>query len=285
MDKELLIKGNKVFYRVEGAGNPVFLVHGFGVDGRIWNNQVAGFSQDPELTGKFKFIVPDLPGSGKSAIIEDMSMEGLAEMLLTILVEECGASKQAQKKTAIPANCKAKVIGHSMGGYITLAFAEKYPEWLNAFGLFHSSSVPDSEEKRRIRLKGIDFINAHGAYEFLKTSQPNLFSQKTKDERPELIDELIEDYRNFSDLSLVTYYRAMIERPDRTPVLKETSLPVLFILGEYDTALPLKDGLQLCHLPEKSYIHILRKSGHMGMVEEPEKSTQLLKDYLLSTST
>lgn len=285
MDKELLINGNKVFYRVEGTGDPVLLVHGFGVDGRIWRNQVAGFSQDPELMRKFKFIVPDLPGSGSSAIIEDMSMEGLAEMLLTILLSECGASNLGQKNTTIPENCKARVIGHSMGGYITLAFAEKYPEWLNAFGLFHSSSYPDSEEKIKIRLKGIDFIKAHGAYEFLKTSQPNLFSQKTKDERPELIDELIEDYRNFSDLSLVTYYRAMIERPDRTPVLKETRLPVLFILGEYDTAVPLKDGLQQCHLPEKSYIHILRQSGHMGMVEEPEKSTQLLKDYLLSTST
>ena len=69
-------------------------------------------------------------------------------------------------------------------------------------------------------------------------------------------------------------------RPDRVAVLKETTLPVLFIIGEHDTAVPMADTLKQCHLPEKSYIYILSDSGHMGMMEESEKSNRALYEYL-----
>ena len=72
------------------------------------------------------------------------------------------------------------LIGHSMGGYITLAFAEKYPEILNAFWLFHSSAYADDDSKKETRKKGIEFIKNNGVAAFVKTSAPNLFSEKTK---------------------------------------------------------------------------------------------------------
>jgi pimeloyl-ACP methyl ester carboxylesterase len=65
--------------------------------------------------------------------------------------------------------------------------------------------------------------------------------------------------------------------------LKTTTLPVLFVLGEYDNAIPIQDGLKLSHMPEKSYIHILHQSGHMGMMEEEEKSNELLNKFLSET--
>ena len=111
-------------------------------------------------------IVPDLPGAGKSDMIDDMSMEGMAEMLKAIIDKEKISS--------------FVLIGHSMGGYITLAFAEKYPQYLIKFGLFHSTAYADNEEKKAIRRKGIDFIKEHGAFEFLKNTTPNLFSPDYK---------------------------------------------------------------------------------------------------------
>jgi pimeloyl-ACP methyl ester carboxylesterase len=75
----------------------------------------------------------------------------------------------------------------------------------------------------------------------------------------------------------------MIKRPDRTTVLKKTKMPVLFIMGEHDIAVPLQDGLNQCHLPEKSYFHVLHQSGHMGMLEETEKSNRLLEEFLNET--
>jgi pimeloyl-ACP methyl ester carboxylesterase len=270
--KEITIKGKKLFYRCQGDGAVVVLLHGFGEDGTVWQNQYKAF---PEL----KLIIPDLPGSGRSELIEDMSMEGLAESVKTLIEHETASLffKEGEPHSVI-------LIGHSMGGYITLAFAEKYHHMLRGFGLFHSTAYADSEEKKQIRQKGIDFIKSHGAIEFLKTSIPNLFSLVTKEKNPQLIEEQINGSHNFSAAALVSYYVSMINRPDRTQVLKQTHLPVLFVFGKYDTAVPLKDGLEQSYLPELSYIHILNESGHMGMIEERVEADRLLKDYIASVT-
>ncbi len=261
MNRELLYQNKKICYRIIGSGNPVIFIHGFGEDSKVWKNQIDFLKE------RFKLIVPDLPGSGQSEMIDDMSMEGMAEVIHSIIHEE---------------NIEAcPVIGHSMGGYITLAFAEKYCNHLTAFGLFHSSAFADSEEKKATRRKGIEFINQHGAFEFLKTATPNLFSPQTKDERPDLIDKQVAAAHNFSPTALVSYYEAMIKRPDRTDILRKTTVTVLFTMGKYDNAIPLEDGLQQCHLPEKSYIHVLQKSGHMGMLEEADESNRILEKFLL----
>ncbi|HQX72898.1 MAG TPA: alpha/beta hydrolase [Chitinophagaceae bacterium] len=261
MNKEIQITGKKIYYRIIGEGNPVMLVHGFGEDGTVWKNQVE-FLKD-----KFRIIIPDLPGSGKSELIENSSLEDMAEVLHQIIHEEDID------------HCV--MIGHSMGGYITLAFAEMYWNHLTAFGLFHSSAYADSKEKITTRQKGIEFINEHGAFAFLKTATPNLFSPLTKAENPGLIDKQINSLDNFSPAALVSYYEAMISRPDRTAILLQATVPVLFIIGKYDNAVPPEDSLQQCHLPEKSYIHMLNRSGHMGMLEEPQQSNQILEKFLL----
>src|SRR6476620_9672931 len=253
--KEIIIKGKKLFYRCQGEGAVVVLLHGFGEDGTVWQNQYEAF---PGL----KLFIPDLPGSGRSEMIEDMSMEGLAEPIKTLIEHETASLffKEGEPHSVI-------LIGHSMGGYITLAFAEKYHHMLRGFGLFHSTAYADSEEKKQIRQKGIDFIQSHGASEFLKTSIPNLFSPITKEKKNGLIEEQINASHNFSAAALVSYYVSMINRPDRTQVLKQTHLPVLFVFGKYDTAVPLKYGLEKSHLPELSYIDIVNDYGHMGMTE------------------
>jgi pimeloyl-ACP methyl ester carboxylesterase len=261
MEKELQYQDKKIYYRVIGKGRPVMLVHGFGEDSEVWKIQVE------DLKHSFQLIIPDLPGSGRSPMTDDMSMEGLAEVLHSIIHEEV--------IEACP------VIGHSMGGYIVLAFAEKYWNHLTAFGLFHSTAYADSEEKKATRRKGIGFINQYGAFEFLRTTTPNLFAPKTRDERPELIDKQVAGLDNFSAPALVSYYDAMIKRPDRTKMLQQSTVPVLFIMGKYDNAIPLEDGLKQCHLPEKSYIHMLYESGHMGMLEEAGKSSGILEKFLL----
>jgi pimeloyl-ACP methyl ester carboxylesterase len=282
MNKFLLYQNKKIFYSITGTGKPVILIHGFGEEAAIWNNQVAF------LKNKFQLIIPDLPGSGQSEMIDDMSMEGMAEVIKCIYVMESHSSvfqkeelTQSYSKDPLSEGFReAVLIGHSMGGYIALAFAERYPERISAFGLFHSSAFADSEEKKVTRRKGIEFIQQNGAFEFLKTATPNLFSPITKNKKPELIDEQVARLHNFSPITLVSYYEAMMQRPDRTEILRKAIVPVLFIMGKYDAAVPVEDGLKQCHLPEKSYIHILQESGHMGMLEEPNKSNLILDKFL-----
>jgi pimeloyl-ACP methyl ester carboxylesterase len=263
MNKHILYQQKKIYYKTHGDGKPVILIHGFGEIADVWDQQVEYLSK------KFKLIVPDLPGSGKSEMIADMSMEGLAEVIHTIIHEE---------------NIEAcPVIGHSMGGYILLALVEKYWNHVSAFGLFHSTAYADTEEKKATRRKGISFIQEHGPFEFLKTATPNLFSPVTKEKKPELINKQIDTLTNFSAESLVSYYEGMIRRPERLQVLTDSRVPVLFVMGKYDAAVPMEDGLKQCHLPQKSYIHVLHQSGHMGMLEEKDKSNRILEEFLLQT--
>lgn len=281
MKKEIYFEGKKIFYTVSGNGKPVMLIHGFGETGEVWKNQIE------ILKDHFQLIVPDLPGSGKSEMIDDMSMEGMAEVIKVIFDKEENF-QQSESSQASPGGgdlkgAGAAVIGHSMGGYITLAFAKKYSNYLSAFGLFHSSAYADSEEKKAIRSKGIEFIKEYGAFEFLKAATPNLFSPLSNEQNPGLINEFILSMNNFSDAALVSYYKAMMQRPDNTELLKTTALPVLFVIGEFDNTIPLPDGLRLSLLPEKSYIHVLHQSGHLGMLEEEEKSNQLLYKFLSET--
>jgi pimeloyl-ACP methyl ester carboxylesterase len=269
MNKEIVIGDKKIFYRVEGDGKPVVLVHGFGETGEVWDQQVAF------LKNQFRLIVPDLPGSGQSELIANMSMEGMADALKILLDTEYFNASPPET-----GDSETVIIGHSMGGYVTLAFAEKYPQYLKAIGLFHSTAFPDTEEKKATRRKGIEFMREHGAFAFLKNATPNLFSPATKAENQALIDGFLATLNNFSTESLVSYYESMIRRPDRTAVLKNTKNPVLLIMGKYDTAILLDDGLKLGKLPEKAYIHILSQSGHMGMLEEADRSNQLLQKFL-----
>src|SRR5579871_2701338 len=92
----------RIFYRQEGKGIPVMLLHGFAEDGTIWNNQVEYLKQNARL------IIPDLPGSGLSDQNENLlTIDDYADVVKVILDKE-----------NIPS---CIIIGHSMGGYIALA--------------------------------------------------------------------------------------------------------------------------------------------------------------------
>lgn len=261
-------QNKKIFYRIEGKGNPVLLLHGFGEDGNIWNQQINALKENN------LFIVPDLPGSGQSEMLDgNVGLEDYAEVVKAIADEAIFKSKKENQFC---------LIGHSMGGYITLAFAEKYPQLLNSIGLFHSSAFADTDEKIAVRRKAISFIKKNGTEAFLKTSIPNLFSEETKKDKPEFIEQLFNIAKNISAETLIQYYEAMIKRPDRVSVLESFNKPVLFMIGKYDTAVPLQSSLEQCHIPTISTIHILQHSGHEGMWEEEDLSNAFLKNFFYS---
>jgi len=249
----------QLHYEVIGEGPTLLLVHGFGEDSSVWRFQKEAFPG-------FQLLLADLPGSGLSELADDMSIEGLADCLLAILDNE-----KIQK---------CILIGHSMGGYVALAFAEKHQNRLNGLGLFHSTAFADTDAKKDIRRKGIAFIEEHGAFSFLRTSNPNLFSPLSKEKQKELIEEQVQHGAFFTDAALIRYYESMFRRPDRSNLLKTTTLPVLFIMGRFDNAVPIQDSLQQCYLPALSFVYILEESGHMGMLEQSMEANDILMNYL-----
>ena len=266
----IIYKEATIFYTVTGTGKTIVLVHGFGEEGSIWQPQVD-FLKD-----KFRVIVPDMPGSGQSSFLEKADMDIYADIIKEIL------DREEQKLPSDEKNYKVSMIGHSMGGYITLAFAEKFDQHLNSFGLFHSSAFADDTEKKESRLKAIEFIKNKGALAFLKTMIPSLFTKDFFEKNAEKVADLLENGKKFKDETLIQYYEAMIDRPDRTAILKSFDKPILFIIGEHDLAIPLDISLQQCHLPMQSYVHILDQSAHMGMWEEKVKSNSILLDFLVN---
>lgn len=258
--KNITYQSSQIFYRTAGKGKPVVLIHGFAEDGDVWKNQVE-FLKD-----HFYLIIPDLPGSGQSELTNDMSIEGMAEVIRYILLKE---------KTET-----CSMVGHSMGGYITLAFAEKYPEVLTSAGLVHSSAFADSEEKKANRLKSIEFVKKNGAYEFLKAVIYDLFSETWAAANPEIVERQIEKSKNFTEEAIIAYYQAIVKRPDRTNVLKNFSKPILYIIGEQDKAVPFEQSMQQCYLPNIAYVHILRNTAHMGMFEEADKLNRTVFQFI-----
>ena len=265
--KSFVYQSSIIFYQVIGKGKPVLLIHGFGEDSTIWENQVNF------LKHNYTLIIPDLPGSGKSQLISDMSIEGMSEVIKEIIDIE-----------VLKLNSKNQVtlLGHSMGGYITLALIEKYSTLFSSFGLIHSSAFTDDEEKKAARKKSIEFIKTNGAYEFLKTSIPNLFYKSKEGHNPTVayMNILIEKGKKFSAEALIAYYNAMINRVDKTNVLKTFCNPILFIIGEHDLAISFKQSMQQCHLPQQTHVIILRNTAHMGMWEETEKTNNTLSTFL-----
>lgn len=271
MRKTISYQDSAISYSVYGTGTAVVLLHGFGEDGRIWDAQVSFLQQHCRL------IVPDIPGSGNSTLlqVQDLSAAGQRSFVsIDDYADVVYAILEAEKID----HCL--MLGHSMGGYITLAFAEKYPEHLTGFGLVHSTAFADSEEKKQMRAKAIETIGRYGAQPFLKNTIPNLFGRSFKEKHPERISQLIDAAAGFTAEALQQYYQAMIHRPDRCQVLKSNRLPVLFVMGTEDVAAPMDDVLKQVSLPGISYIHVLPDCGHMGMWEAPDTLNQLLLAFI-----
>ncbi len=242
----------------------IVFLHGFGEDKTIFDTILPGLEE------KYRVMVPDLPGSGGLAkhpwLPEEQTMEWLADWVAGYLQENKAG--------------KVILLGHSMGGYITLAFAEKYPERLLGFGLLQSTAFADGDTKKETRLKAMDFMKRKGGFAFLKTAIPGLFAPGFAAKSPQVVDELIQKAKSFETESLIAYYEAMRHRPDRTAVLKNVQVPVLLIAGEEDLAVPLKDLLQQASLPSVCHFFILKQVGHMGMLEDPSSFRHVLVSFI-----
>jgi pimeloyl-ACP methyl ester carboxylesterase len=250
-------------YVKTGAGPAVILLHGFGEDHHIFNSTVA------MLEKTYTVYTPDLLGTGMSSINtfpSNFSIEYLADSIAALLQHE---------KIE---NCT--LLGHSMGGYITVAFAKKYPQYLKGFGLLHSTALPDTPIKIENRLRGITFIQKFGAASFLETTAPNLFGSFTQKNHPQIITDFIQSIPAFTNEALTCYYQAMMARPDVTSVLEATQLPVLFILGDQDMPVALEDTLPQTKMPKRAYLYVLENCGHMGMLEQPINFNKAVLDFL-----
>jgi pimeloyl-ACP methyl ester carboxylesterase len=247
----------------KGSGQPLVLIHGFCESGRMWDY----FAE--ELSNDYRVICPDLTGFGNTPIAgEKITLEEVAAQL-----EEWMDANLIQNPI---------VIGHSLGGYVTLALLELMESQIRAVGLFHSTTFADDEEKKGMRNRTITFLKKHGVEKFVSSFVPPLFPENRREELAEEIQQAIEDAKRSSLNGLIAYAGAMRDRKDRLDILKDFEGPKLMIAGTEDGAVKI-DSSRAQKDAFSHYIE-LQGVGHMGMIEEKEKTLALVRDFCFSVN-
>lgn len=246
-------------FKLLGDGEVVVLLHGFLENGKMWKK----FSKD--LARNYRLIIPDLYGHGSThSVSDEHTMEMQAQGVLEILDD-----------LEIPS---ATFIGHSMGGYISLTIARDFPERVEKLCLFFSSTLPDSDEKKKQRLKAVKAAEENKE-SFIHLGVKNLFDQNNLDQLRKEI-EIARKWAKKMPLNGVTSaLKGMRLREDTTKVLENADFPVQIVLGEFDDAIDLNKFQKV--IPEKNNINVkILPVGHMGHLEAPEESLSILKSFL-----
>lgn len=240
-------KEASIAYQIYGRGPAVVFLHGYCEDSFIWQSGIKRWSKAHTC------ITIDLPGFGKSSLLNGYSIEDLGDMVAQLLSEISIA--------------KATVIGHSMGGYAALAFAKKYPLLLSGIGLVHSHCFEDSDTKKANRKKSIDFIKRHGSQAFLTPFYTQLFAPENADAHKHLIADLTRRNASLSAEAIIAGAEALIHRPSFVEVLKNIECPVLIFGGGQDAAISTEQTMQMATMPDFCDFHFEPNVGHMGFFE------------------
>lgn len=251
-----------VFYTDQGKGFPLVLIHGFCETHEVWTR----FAK--ELSKNYRVINVDLPGFGKSKSLP----EGFS-------VADAG-SKINELLTQLNIN-KCIAVGHSLGGYVTLAMVKQKSALFAGFGLFHSTAYADSEERKAARNKVVDFVSKNGVPAFIETFIPPLFHDKSNPDIPFAVKMALQTKQE----TLIGYAQAMRDRPDLTSVIQNFNNPILFVAGEKDTVIPPDTLQKQAKLASKPHLHVVSQAAHMGMFEKEAETLNLMQDFLVKAST
>jgi pimeloyl-ACP methyl ester carboxylesterase len=255
-----LFEGKKIFYRTEGEGAPVLLLHGFMEDHSIWNNWKS------QLSKKYKLILPDLPGHALSETIgASHSMQKLAMAMWTLLAYE-GIRN-------------ATIVGHSLGGYVALEMAKLKPQRTHAVCLLHSTALDDTDIKKKERDRVIKVLELNSAI-FIKEAIPNLFAPDLKNKFANEINALTDLALTHNPLGLIATTRGMRDRENNLPWLQQTHIPVHFIIGKKDPVIPFEFYNEQISAGNHVTHFISDKAGHMGFIEDENAVFKSMTEFI-----
>ncbi len=244
-----------LFFVESGSGVPLVLVHGYPLDHTIWD-PVSGV-----LQADARVIRPDLRGYGRSPITDGIySMRLFADDLLRLL-DRLGLERVI-------------LAGHSMGGYVSLAFAQAYPQRLAGLALVTSQASADPPERRDGRYQQAQDVEERGTIAAVEAGL-------AKYSRDAAIREATREIMMRVDpRTVAASLRGMAERPDLSAVSGELDVPGLVIAGEVDEIISLQKAEETAGLLRKGKLVVVKDSGHMAMLESPQVVADALRDLL-----
>jgi len=260
MLKTLPYKNIDVAFHDSGKGTAVVLLHGFLENTHMWSDLI------PAVEKKYRIIAIDLLGHGQTPPLGYVqTMEDQADMVRAILHE-----------LRIR---KAAFVGHSMGGYIALAFAEMYPEMVKGIALINSTSRADSEERKANRDRAIAAVKQnYGA--FVSMSIANLFSEDNREKFAPEIESVKKEALKTPLQGIVASLEGMKIRKDREVLLHFGPYPVLLMLGRKDPVLPYDENASQATGTKATLLTL--PDGHMGPIENRQQVEKALLGFLKS---
>lgn len=263
MKKEILYQGKKICYTLQGSGQTLVLLHGFPMDQRVWNGIL------PYLQQHFKVITIDLPGFGDSEMIqENHQVELIASVVFEILKAELIEH--------------VVMVGHSMGGYASLAFAAAYPEKLQGLVLFHSHALGDDSKTKENRQKAIDAVIRNKSA-FVNSFINGLFDDFFAKQHPEIVKHFTAIAASQKTEAIVAGLMGLRDRKTQLQTLCQLDCPILFILGKNDQRMPFTNILAQLALPKHAELLLLDQVGHMGFAEASEKTQKAIAAFAQRT--
>lgn len=239
-------------YERRGKGTPLVLLHGFPLDHHLWDEIV------PLLEDTFDVILPDLRGFGASTAIDSPS--GMDDYAWDIarLLDNLNIQKAA-------------IVGHSMGGYVALAFARRYPERVRGLGLVSSQVLADAPERKEGRYKSAADVGANGIGSVVESMAPKFTN-----------DEKLQSYARTSmerqpPAAYISALKAMAERADSTSLLSSFQFPVVVIHGDADSLIPIDRAREVKAALSEAHLVEISGAGHIPMMEAKEKTAEALK--------
>ena len=236
------VNGINLAYTRLGKGTPLMLVHGFPLDSSSWNELI------PYLKDHFDLILPDLRGFGKSTTVEaPYTLSDMADDLAGLL-DHLGVEKTA-------------LAGHSMGGYISLAFAKKYLQRVSGLGLIASQAAADAPEGKERRYKTAADVAEKGVGVVVEAMTPKL----SADVR---VQEFVRGViGRQSRQAIIGALKAMAVREDSMPILSSFNFPLVLIHGDADQLVPLERAKEIKSANPSARLLELKGAGHMPMME------------------
>jgi pimeloyl-ACP methyl ester carboxylesterase len=251
--------GIRLHFEVHGQGEPVLLVHGYPLSGRLWDAVVEQLAED------YRLIVPDLRGHGASEASPKADMGTYAEDLMAVL-------------EAADEGRPVVLVGMSMGGYVCLELCRRHRERVRALALVDSRAEPDTPDAAEGRRRTAERVLREGSGVVAEEMAGKLFA-------PGAPDDLRAAWRGIMAATapdgIAAALRAMADRPDSRPLLAELDLPVLVVVGAEDAITP-PDGARKMAQSIGAPLELVAGAGHMTPVERPVEVAQALRRFLES---
>lgn len=256
MQEYISYKNIQIAFTAEGKGKTIVLLHGFLESSTIWKNVVSAFRETHQI------ITIDLLGHGKTEKLGYIhSMETMAETVHAVLSE---------LKVE-----KASIIGHSMGGYVALAFAEKFPQQLEKLILLNSSTVADSEERKENRDRAKRLVKQN-KQAFISMAIKNLFTDENRNALRTEINALVEEAVQLPEEYIIASVEGLKNRKDRTEILQQYSGEKIIIAGKNDPVVPFKEIEAIAEKTNSTFISF--EDGHMSYLENKEELLKVLNE-------